>query len=457
MMKWKQSVKSMRFIIWRTVMGVLLLFLVTIGILNLTFLRESKENFIYHQLKESADAKRFIDAQDPENSRSTYVNHFLLYKEGDDYLIRSDKFTAKTYLATGDEDIIQAIGNTVIGSIQKGKIEEEGRLRSGDTTYYYYVDDSLGADNWMVFLISATQEKGNGLIYLMALLISVAAGFIASGFVSKRIVKPIHELEIFADEVAQHHWSARTPESDTREILQLSDSLRRMKNSLQETEERERQFLQSGSHNLKTPVMVIKGYAQAIIDGVLDGPVDHAAQIIRTEAENLERRISQTLKFNTYGHAMESERKLEVIRLDRLMKSLVNRFSVVRPDLNWHTELMEMEIMASSDALRTAFENLFENQIRFAKSEITVTMTLDEDIRVYITNDGPLFTQEDPMCLFDRYTKDQEGCFGLGLAIVKQIIEGHGGRVEAGNLEEGVYFLVGFPLDMKADLSDSEE
>lgn len=508
--KLKNQLNSVSFKIWRLVMGILLLFVVSIALVNVTFLRDSKENFIYQQLRASAEAKKSLDTENSKTDlikqndknqtitekvtlsesgekveeqggkanesneeenfseeilddtylnemTTTYINHFVLFRTNTGYQVRADGFTSRMYFnASGHSEVIEKISQTVINGMESGELVVQGKLELKKAVHYYYIDYSGEVDHQMIFLTSIQKSSDMPYQYGFAVLLVIIASFFASKLVTRQIVRPIQALESFAEEVALHHWDVKTPTSETTEIHQLAVALDRMKQSLKITEEREQQFLQSSSHNLKTPVMVIKGYAQAIMDGINLESKSSAAEVIRQEAECLERRIVQMLKLSTYGHSLERSQRNEIIRLDRLIKSLVAKFQMVRPELNWKIELVEIEVMGNSDALLTAIENLVENQLRFAKSVICIKMKIENQIVLEFSNDGPPFEAVDPMLLFERYKKDKEGKFGLGLAIVKQIIEGHEGSISASNCQEGVCFKVLFPLTIQALPDDKE-
>jgi len=444
MTKNKHKTLSMKAQIWRMVMLILFLFLISLTFINSFILQKSKEDFLFSQLQESAEAKRNYEK---DEEMITLVNHFLIIQSGDDYSITIDKYTEKFYMKSENgSHILKAISEKVIKDHNQGSYSQ-GKLNFDNSSYYYYAEYFDDSDNILVFITSVQKSSLVPLSFVIAFLITLVISSIVIKVITSRIVKPIHELELFAENIARHSWDVNLPTSETTEIQQLSDSLDRMRVVLKTTDEREQQFLQSSSHNLKTPVMVIKGYAQAMIDGMLVDNSVSPAQVIQNEAENLERRISQLLKLNTYGYTLDIENKQDSIRIDRLLNSLIRRFEIVRPDLRWNVKVQPLEIKGNGEALLTAFENLIENQLRYAKSLIEISTIEDskESLVIQISNDGPQFNQEDPMCLFDRYKKDEAGQWGLGLTIVKQIIDAHNGKVFAQNTKEGVEFVVTLP------------
>lgn len=145
---------------------------------------------------------------------------------------------------------------------------------------------------------------------------------------------------------------------------------------------------------------------------------------------------------NILSHSLEYNKSTEYIRIDRILKNLISKFKIINPKLNWIVDLKEIEIQGDSEALLIAFENIIENQLRFAENVISVVMKKEEKNEIIISNDGPHFQVEDPNILFETYIKDRSGKFGLGLSIVKQIIKSHNGSVVAYNIEKGVEFKI---------------
>lgn len=430
---------------WYVMARTIVILLVLVSLANITILRNVRNEFIFDQLKEAAKAKRNREQsflRTGEVDESLWVAHFGIEKDRDSFKVIVDKFTQALYVDNKeDEQIIERI----VERIAKESIEEdEGIIKDNEVWHYYYVDWDKNSNGAMVFLTSTHKNTKFQIEIVAIVIVLLIISFFTSRIAVKRIAKPIQELEIFAEEVSKRNWKAKVPKTDPDEIGLLAETLEKMRDSLKIAEERDRQFLQSTSHDLKTPVMIIKGYAQAMLDGIGVDSENSAAEVIKTESERLERRITQLLRLNTLGHALEYCENREIIRVDRLLKSLVSKFSVVRPELNWKLDLKELEVTGDSEALLIAFENIIENQLRYAESSIGILMDIDDKVEVKISNDGQFFAVNNPMELFDTYKKDKEGKFGLGLAIVKQVIEAHSGTITAYNTKKGVEFRINF-------------
>lgn len=447
--KWSDNMKknfqSINWKIWSAMTRTILVLLVLVFIANITILKKVKEDFIFDQLRESARAKSNRDqsiADTIEHEKSLRVAHFKIEKDRDKFSIIVDQFTKTLYVdKKEDKQIIERIVQRII---KEGVDQDEGILRDNDISHYYYVDWNENGNDAMVFLTSTHKSTKFEIEILAIIIVLLIISFFTSRITAKKIAKPIQELEVFAEEVSKRNWNAKVPKTDPDEIGLLAQALEKMRDSLKIAEERDRQFLQSTSHDLKTPVMIIKGYAQAILDGVDVKSETSAAEVIQKESERLERKITQLLKLNTLGHALEYNENREIVRVDRILRSLISKFKVVRPELNWKLALKELEVNGDPEALLIAFENIIENQLRYAESSIEIVMTIQNKIEVIISNDGPPFQIEDPSDLFDIYKKDKDGKFGLGLTIVKQVIKAHNGTISAYNSNKGVEFKIIF-------------
>ncbi len=412
------------------------IFSVVVLLFNMTLLDHSKKEVIFHQLRESAEAKsrqELLKKEKPEISEEVWTAHFYVEFDEDSYNIYTDRNTKKIYR---DDEIITTIAAQVF---QLKDNQDVGEVEFRGKQYFFYREWIEDGEEAMVFFASppsntvATKEM---LIFLGA---SILIAFITSRLIANSIAKQVKGLDQFAEEIAKRNWDAEVPRTEQDEIGMLAHSLEKMRDALRVAEERDRQFLQATSHDLKTPVMVIKGYAQAIIDGVDVAQEQPKANVILAEAEKLEKRIVQLLRLNTLDQALGYSEEWEDVRLDRLIRSVVERFKVVSPALDWKLLLEEKEIKGNKEALLIAFENLLDNQCRFAYSSVQIEMKSD---RIKIINDGEKFQTKDTQSLFGPLVTDNNGKFGLGLAIVQKVFIGHGWEIKAYNLEKGVCFEI---------------
>ncbi len=414
------------------------IFSVAVLLFNMTLLDKTNEAVIFHQLREAADAKKKHDVlkEMKEESEEIWVAHFYMKFDEGVYGIYSDKFTNQKY---PDDEIISSLAANVV---KLNNVQDQGSVRIQDKQYYFLRDWIKPDEEAMVFFISPPQHTLVTKEMLVFLGAAIFIAFITSRLIANSIAKQVKGLDLFAEEIARRNWDVAVPKTEQDEIGLLAHSLEKMRDALRAAEERDRQFLQSTSHDLKTPVMVIKGYAQAIVDGVDVAQEQSKAKVILAESEKLEKRIVQLLRLNTLDQALGYTEEWETLRLDRLIRSVVEKFKVVSPELNWELILEEKEILGNKESLLIAFENLMDNQCRFATSSVRIELTSH---KIRISNDGEPFQIEDTQSLFSPLVKDNNGKFGLGLAIVYKVVSGHGWSIEANNLQKGVCFEINMP------------
>jgi len=436
--------KKFRSISWKillTLISAILLLTGLVLIFNVLVIQRVRDEFIYEQIEDSMHSKRVIDEKrerSREHDETIWIAKFIVDFSHDNPKISMDKNTRVLYeekyrSSTCFFDISEVI--------YADKEREKGHFRTDKANHYYIVEWN---DNKSIATVNISSNKSKRIIgheLLFLIIIIILTCYVASIFVAKIISKPIQQLELFSEEIARKNWKAEPPEVNNDEIGLLAKALNRMKFDLKEAEEREHHFLQATSHDLKTPVMVIKGYAQAIIDDVKISSETPPAQIIIKESKRLERKINQLLHLNTIGNSLNSTKR-ETVRIDRIINNLVNRFRYIRPELKWIVDCSKVEIQGDSDSLVIALENLIDNQLRFSQTLIKISVKRTDRAIIKISNDGPAFNIDNPETLFDLYQKDKQGKFGLGLNIVKQVIDSHKGRISAENCESGVIFTI---------------
>ncbi|ERI94968.1 ATPase/histidine kinase/DNA gyrase B/HSP90 domain protein [Clostridiales bacterium oral taxon 876 str. F0540] len=309
------------------------------------------------------------------------------------------------------------------------------------------VDDGSSGKSYLVTYMPYKDE--NNLLYMFIIVgvVFIAIGFIASKIVAQFIAKPLKELEAFTKKIARKDWKEPIVVRSEDEIGSLAASMNQMQKELKKADEEEKTFLQSISHDLKTPVMVIMSHADAIIDGVYIDSVENTAEIIRDEAIGLEKKIKQILYLNTLDYVLENNSEDTEVNLKELILHITSRFEVVNSKIDWNLDLKDVIVNGNLDKVKVAVENILENGLRYAKEKISVSLSRMEDFALLeIYNDGPNIDSKHIEHIFDNMYKDKTGNFGLGLAITKKIIDFYGGEIKAVNREHGVSFIIKYPI-----------
>ncbi|WP_160680447.1 HAMP domain-containing sensor histidine kinase [Clostridium sp. C8-1-8] len=372
--------------------------------------------------------------------------------------IKSDKGLIENIVdfVTGDKGFTKEFNDKelkkwMIKLISEGKASEkqlQGYYKG--RKYFMIVSSKQTVNGTKEFLISYVPSmEDNTLLYtvLSIGIVFIIIGFFTSKMIANYLSKPLKQLEEYTKKISHKDWTDPIEVKTEDEIGRLVTSMNVMQTELQKIDREEKLFLQSISHDLKTPVMVIMSHADAIIDGVYIDSVEKTAEIIRDEAISLEKKIKQMLYLNTLDYVMNNTNEDTEINFHKLIIHIVNRFEVVKSDIDWNLDIDEVNIFGNIDKIQVAVENILDNGLRYAKEQVSVTLKKQGGYAVLdIYNDGPSIDQIHMNRIFDNMYKDKTGNFGLGLAISKKIINFYKGEISAKNREKGVSFIIKFPI-----------
>ncbi|HEY8889733.1 MAG TPA: HAMP domain-containing sensor histidine kinase [Clostridium sp.] len=335
--------------------------------------------------------------------------------------------------------------------ITNGTLYEKQFKGTYNNMKFIFIISSIKYENsGKSYLITFMPEmKDNGLLYMVLWvgLIFIAIGFLTAKLVANYISKPLKELENYTIRISRKDWDQPINVKNDDEIGRLANSMNLMQKELKRTAEEEKMFLQSISHDLKTPIMVIMSHAEAIIDGVYVESVEKNAEIIRDEAISLEKKVKQVLYLNTLDYVLENNFENSEINMQRLLYHIIKRFEVINNNIQWDLNIDDATIIGNVDKIQVSIENILDNSLRYAKDKICVSLKKEGAFAVVeIYNDGPNIPEEHLSHIFDNFYKDKTGKFGLGLAICMKIINYYNGEIKVTNRDIGVSFLIKYPL-----------
>ncbi len=312
------------------------------------------------------------------------------------------------------------------------------------------IDNMLGA--WSTFLKVAAFVTIA--VFIAALSISL--------FYSKRMARPLDEIAAASRKFARGDFSVRVKqiEDPTDEMGALIESFNKMADSLEVAEERRSEFIANISHELRTPMTTIAGFA----DGILDGTIPHEDEqkylrSIRDETRRLSRLVRDMLDVSQMKARAADESKRVVFDLTELVLQTLLSFErrATQKNLDVDPQLPDNHIMviADKDAITQVIYNLLDNAVKFAHEGTCITLRLYKDngkAYVSIKDVGETIPPDDLPFIFDRFHKsdrsrslDTSGV-GLGLYLVKSIINSHDEDI-AVRSEDGVTeFVFTLPL-----------
>ncbi|WP_251126843.1 MULTISPECIES: HAMP domain-containing sensor histidine kinase [unclassified Exiguobacterium] len=332
---------------------------------------------------------------------------------------------------------------------QSGQVERYQTTIDGEDVYYIIRQNEY--DGTIVYQASYAwdayrRELVSTLYWRISILIGVISllSLIPALLMSRQLTKPIVEMERAVEKISNRQWETALPLDRQDELGQLAHSIDAMRKELKEQDLAQQALLQNISHDLKTPIMVIRGYAQSIGDGIYPtGDLKGSSEVIDEEASRLEKKVVDLLYVTKLEYFKGQEMKLEPINLDKLMELLVARFKL-RGQLDWEINGEGGEMLGDGEQIRVAFENVLDNALRYAETCIRIDLNRDESgVEIIIFNDGP--PVDESLDLFHQFSRGKQGKFGLGLFIVQRIVTLHTGEVSLRNTGDGTAVRFYFP------------
>ncbi|MGW8186846.1 MAG: sensor histidine kinase [Desulfobacterales bacterium] len=277
---------------------------------------------------------------------------------------------------------------------------------------------------------------------LWACLAAVILAVVLSFVMMRRILAPLTWMTVVTREIAAGNFAERVPVGTQDEVGQLAQAFNRMASSLEKIENLRRTLMIDVAHELRTPLTNIRGYLEALIDGVLP-PSASTFALLQNETMRLVQLVEDVLQLAKADAARRSL-NLEWTDLREAIHTAVGTFL---PLLEGKSVAVKLDVpndpvMVSADRLRLAriLRNLSDNAARYSPPNAKIDIRIEpgaEQVRVDFTNDGGELTTADLPYLFERFFRGeksrsrQHGGAGIGLAIVKELVTAHGGTVGA--------------------------
>jgi len=273
-----------------------------------------------------------------------------------------------------------------------------------------------------------------------SLLAALSMALIIAFFLIRHLVKPLRAVEDYAFAVGNRQFDRRLEVDSYDELTRLAIAFNEMADRLKRYDESRRRFFQNASHELKTPLMSINGYAEGIRDNLFIGPeLDQALAIIHKESLRLrnvvENMIDITILEQPHEHYLLPH-ELGYI-MEQVLESVggyaLERGVLIETEIPPHTS-----VIGDWEQLHSLFVNLLSNGIRHASSKVTVQVTSIEGANlIRVADDGAGFTPADLEHAFDYFYAGDKLGSGLGLTIVQKIVAEHAGSVKIFNAVRG--------------------
>lgn len=327
-------------------------------------------------------------------------------------------------------------------------------IYSTGKNYFYQIDTVYINEKDSFFVITRLPkarrlsfDKFKNPFFILAIILITLLIFcsIMVFLITRSITKSVTLLDDCTKRMASGDLDVEIEAKGSNEIVSLTDSLNKMRLALREEEIRRSRFIMGLSHDLRTPIALIKGYAEAISDGMVDDSTmrEKSVEIIINKADQLNERIDELIDFvklntNEWRQSLQSKN----------LKKVLNEFCKRLPmDAQLLNRTVEIDInlpddftvhMDESLFLRT-LENLTNNAFRYTNDNgcVKIKSFIDEKTKfavIIIKDDGQGINKKDLPFIFDTLYRGtnsrREDGKGLGLSIVKTVVDSHGWKLD---------------------------
>ena len=319
---------------------------------------------------------------------------------------------------------------------------------SGRILYVIRVNKLNNKRNFVVSYMWDTYKNSlyrNLIVRLFSvMLIALIICLIASKYMAQKLVLPLRELQIKVKKIGKRQWHESINIDRDDEIGELSSSIEEMRKELIKQDEYEQTMLQKTSHDLKTPLMVIRSYAHAVEDGIYPkGDLKSTMRVIDSEAERMQKRVKGLLYLTKIKYMSKYKDDFKKISIMNLAEGIIESFKYNKNNIKFEVDIEDINLTGDEEQWTVVFENIIDNGLRYAKSLIRINIYEDDKNQyIIIYNDGEKIPEDRLENIFWAFNKGNEGNFGLGLDIVKRILSMYNGSIKAQNENDGVSFII---------------
>jgi len=282
-------------------------------------------------------------------------------------------------------------------------------------------------------------------LLIIILLAALALSLLVSLAVSASIIRSIRKLTDFASKIGSGIFKRQEFSFFDKELDILAADMNVMADKLDTADKEQKTFFQNASHELRTPLMSIQGYAEGIRYKVFEDQ-DSAADVIISESQRLTGMVENLLSISRMDTASAGRVAIQknIFDLRELLESVVEKMRgsalLSQKNISLHFPANEVHVLGNENDLFRAFENIVSNGLRYAKTcvDLTVTIQAPDKAIVLISDDGKGITDDLLPIIFDRFSHGEDGKHGIGLALVKAIILEHKGTVTAANRTDSI-------------------
>lgn len=280
------------------------------------------------------------------------------------------------------------------------------------------------------------------ILLILAIIISILGAFILSSL----FTNPILKIKEAAEKISKGDFKTRIDVNSKDEIGELARTINNMAVSLERTEKLRRDFIANVTHEFRTPLGIIKGYAEALYDDLVpeEEKKEYIGEIIE-EVERLNKLVNENLTLSKIESGSVTLKR-EKTNLKYALLDIIDKVKIIKGNREITLNCDDIEAFIDFEYFQMAILNIISNSIKHTKDDgkIEINIYKDDKIKISIKDDGEGIDKEHLPYVFERFYRVKEkGVGGLGLSIAREIIKLHGGEIFVNSeLGKGTEFVI---------------
>ncbi|MGG1552316.1 sensor histidine kinase [Paenibacillus ferrarius] len=272
---------------------------------------------------------------------------------------------------------------------------------------------------------------------IRASLVAIAVAAVTHYIFIKRIVSRLRELTVYARRLTKGEYPETIQDPSLDEIGMLTHDFNQLVSALKQAEAGRKKMITDISHELRTPLSTIKGYLEALSEGVITGNRD-VYRSLYDESLHLAELVEQVHQLSVWETKVLSKGELQPVEISEFIQSSIGAFDMQLKDKQIQSRIVLQPgtVMADPVGLKQIINNLMKNAIQYDEGGFIQILgeVKDEAYQVTVRNKGQRISPEQAEQVFERFYRQEPsrnretGGSGLGLAIVKEIVVQHGGK-----------------------------
>jgi two-component system sensor histidine kinase CssS len=413
--------------------GILLITTIAFSAITITTVRGIANEEVYSRLSSYSmfinNMEMGDDRKRPEREKNDMKFGYIIYNNGT-WEMNSDL----------DFEITDTFVEALVASVKN--VNNLPRIQGRDTIEskdIYYVCQTNMNDSLVIIFTDDTYAfgmiKSISIRSIMVFITMIFISILVISWWSNVYIRRIRNLQLHIENMPNNKYEKKYVDGGDDEVGQLSCSIEKMRLQIYHNEETKQEMLQNLSHDFKTPIAVIKSYAEAIQDGVES---TDALNIIIEQADLLKSKVIKLLQYNSIEYLDKTKPFID-IEMDNLINDVVLKYKH-QSNINFNLDLENVIFKGYYENWDIVLSNIIENALRYAQNEIKIILRPDR-IRIY--NDGEHIDEKFIGNQFKPYEKGSKGQFGLGMSIVEKTVNFFDYKLSVKNEEPvGVSFII---------------